>query len=328
MAYFLVSVSNRKNLELCIKYSLAGFTSSISGFWTFVEIREGDYVSFLYGARVFNLYKVVRKEALKNAEKLPPWQPITFSTSGRTYYFPFRVYLKPLRKLNEPMVRPEFAYVAENLLLRGGYRKTHFQADSVTLYNVSQMGELYSEPVEELKIDISETFSPALTFNKSSASPPEIFYFQEIILQSLVRHYLSQYTKLQRFFENLNLKDYKAEEFEVLGEKAFPEGHVDIFIKDLHPKERSRKIIVEVKRGNAKIQDLAQLKSYMDELREECVKGILIARKFSKDVLNKLKQLNIAAFLYSFENLNMSYVYSFNELQEKLNIITLEGEKV
>jgi len=50
--YFLISVSNRQNLDLCLKYSLAGFTSSINGFWTFVDIKEGDYVSFLYGARV------------------------------------------------------------------------------------------------------------------------------------------------------------------------------------------------------------------------------------------------------------------------------------
>jgi len=73
MAYFLVSVSNRTNLDLCMKHGLAGFTSSINGLWTFVEIQEGDYVSFLYGARVSNLYKVTEKRAFKNADKLPPW---------------------------------------------------------------------------------------------------------------------------------------------------------------------------------------------------------------------------------------------------------------
>jgi hypothetical protein len=73
MAYFLISVSNKTNLNLCMRYGLAGFTSSINGLWTFVEIQEGDHVSFLYGARVFNLYKVVKKEALKGADKLPPW---------------------------------------------------------------------------------------------------------------------------------------------------------------------------------------------------------------------------------------------------------------
>jgi len=119
--YFLVSVSNRKNLKPCEKYALAGFTNSVNGLWTFLDIDEGDFISFLYGARVYNLYRVLRKEAFKNADKLLPWPPVTFKMSGKTYYFPFRLSLKQERVLNEPMVRPEFAYVAENLLLRGGY---------------------------------------------------------------------------------------------------------------------------------------------------------------------------------------------------------------
>jgi len=136
-SYFLVSLSNKTNLDLCMKYSLAGFTNSTSGIWTFSEIRDGDFISFLYGARAYNLYTVEKKEAVKNAQNLPPWAPITFRISRRTYYFPFRLTLTPIRKLEESLVRPEFAYVAENLLLRGGYRKTHFQADQTTLQNVS-----------------------------------------------------------------------------------------------------------------------------------------------------------------------------------------------
>ena len=41
----------------------------------------------------------------------PSWKPVTFRR--RTYYFPFRLYLKPVREFCEPLVRPEFAYVAE-----------------------------------------------------------------------------------------------------------------------------------------------------------------------------------------------------------------------
>jgi hypothetical protein len=140
MAYFLISISNRGNLSLCVKYALTGFTNSINGVWTFSELQKGDFISFLYGAKAFNLYKVKSKIAIKNAEKIPPWKPITFKMSGKTYYFPFRVYLEQLRKFEESLIRTEFAYVAENLLLRGGYRKTHFQADQTTLQNVSQMG--------------------------------------------------------------------------------------------------------------------------------------------------------------------------------------------
>lgn len=73
MAYFLISVSNRKNLELCENYALAGFTNSINGLWAFLEIQEGDFISFLYGAKAHNLYRVEEKEAIKDALDLPPW---------------------------------------------------------------------------------------------------------------------------------------------------------------------------------------------------------------------------------------------------------------
>jgi hypothetical protein len=150
-SYFFVALSNKANLELCVKYSLAGFPSSTSGMWAYSDIEEGDFVSFVYGARAYNLYKVERKEAIRNAQTLPPWEPIIFKPSGKVYYFPFRLTLAPVRKLEETLVRVEFAYVAENLLLRGGYRKTHFQADQTTLSSVSQMGHI-NEQVERLHI--------------------------------------------------------------------------------------------------------------------------------------------------------------------------------
>jgi hypothetical protein len=78
--------------------------NNISGAWTFTEIKEGDYISFLYGARAYNLYTVERKVAVKDARKCPPWQPITFHQSGKTYYFPFRLFLNPAREFSEPLL--------------------------------------------------------------------------------------------------------------------------------------------------------------------------------------------------------------------------------
>jgi len=197
--YFLLSVSNKKNLDLCIKYALAGFMNNISGIWTFEEIQVGDFISFLYGAKAHNLYKVAGKEAIKGAESLLPWQPITFQQSGKTYYFPFRLHLKPIRKLEEPLVRAEFAYVAENLLLRGGYRRTHFQADQTTLQAVSQMGNLYEEYVSPLELGNYQTFTPHFTKTRDAISIPEVFQFHEFILQSLVRQYLCDNENLAGF---------------------------------------------------------------------------------------------------------------------------------
>lgn len=320
MAYFLVSVSNKTNLDLCIKHGLAGFTSSINGLWTFFEIQESDYLSFLYGARVFNLYKVIKKEAFKAADKLPPWPSVTFKISGKTYYFPFRLFLKPVRELNEPMVRPEFAYVAENLLLRGGYKKTHFQADQITLHAVSQMGELSNHSTEALDISGYETFKPRLTWNRNLVSIPEVFYFQELILQSLVRHYLSDVSKLQDFFSNISLSSLKASDFEVLGEKALPEGHVDIFIKDTQPVGISRKVIVEVKTRAARIEDVTQLRDYARELGMECMGAVLIAKECSKTVLERARGEGISTLIYRFEGIDTQGVYLYDELKKRLQM--------
>jgi hypothetical protein len=327
MAYFLVSVSNRTNLDLCMRYGLAGFTSSVNGLWTFVEIQEGDYVSFLYGARVFNLYKVMSKEALRGADKLPPWPSVTFRMSGKTYYFPFRLHLDPVRHLNEPMVRPEFSYVAENLLLRGGYRKTHFQADQITLHAVSQMGELSNHPSEPLKLDSYQTFQPKLTWNKSLESSPEVFHFQELILQSLIRHYLCDVHELQGFFLSIGLNNLEASDFEALGEKALSEGHVDILLKDTQPVGTSRKIIVEVKARAAGIEDIMQLRDYMHELGAECIAGVLVARRYSKGISQKARDEGILPLIYLFEGTNAQDAHLFEELKRNLRLEVTEYDR-
>lgn len=205
-SYFLISVSNRKNLDLCIKYALAGFTNSINGVWTFLDIKEGDYISFLYGAKAYNLYEVESKEAIKNAENVSPWPPVTFKQSGRTYYFPFRLQLKPIRKFEESLVRVEFNYVAENLLLRGGYRRTHFQADQTTLQAVSQMGKLWNEEADKLSLLNKGIFVPKFTRQRDKVSLPEIFQFKELILQAIVRRYLSNEENLSKFLKHLNIE--------------------------------------------------------------------------------------------------------------------------
>jgi len=287
-SYFLISVSNKKNLELCKKYALAGFTNSINGVWTFCEIKEGDFVSFLYAAKAHNLYRVEKKAAFQNAEDLPPWKPITFKISKKTYYFPFRLFLRPVRKFEESLIRTEFAYVAENLLLRGGYRKTHFQADQTTLQNVSQMGEKFLENVKNLELS-SSIFVPEFSTNKSLVNIPYVFPFRELILQSAIRHYLYDKENLQRFLEDISVDEVNAENLEALGEKALPEGHIDIFIKEAIPIGESKNIIVEVKTGRAMIRDFEQLEEYLEELGPECLKAVLIARDFSKKAVFKFE---------------------------------------
>ncbi len=317
--YFLISVSNRNNLELCIKYALAGFTNSINGLWTFLDIDEGDYISFLYGAKVKNLYKVVKKVAYKCAETLPPWPPVTFKMSGNTYYFPFRLYLKQERILDEPMIRPEFAYVAENLLLRGGYRKTHFQTDLITFYNVSNMGEPFSGKHETLKLN-AKKFVPKIVFKKEKQKVPEKFYFHELILQVLVRKKLRRLLDEIIYHFNLNCNP---SDFEILGEKALPEGYVDLFLKLKHPVGLNKYLLVEVKTGKALRSDFEQLKRYLSEFKKETVGGILIAKDFPKRrILEKNKE--ILAIKYSFTSLNLEKEYIYEDLLKMLKLELIE----
>ncbi len=314
--YFLISVSNKENLELCKKHALAGFTNSINGVWTFCEIEKGDFVSFLYAAKAHNLYRVEKKVALRDAENLPPWKPVTFKISGKTYYFPFRLYLRPVRKFEEPLIRAEFAYVAENLLLRGGYRKTHFQADQTTLQNVSQMGEKIFVDFEET--ELPPTFTPKFCSDKSLVRIPYVFPFNELLLQSAICHYLRDEEKLQKFLDDISVNEVDAGDLEVLGEKALPEGHIDIFIKEAVPIGESRSIIVEVKAGKATMRDFEQLESYRREFGPECMRSVLIAKDFGKKNVLTF-QNRVTALKYTL-SCDMTSPKDFNEIIKCLKL--------
>jgi len=313
-SYFLLSVSTRQNLDLCMKYGWAGFTNSINGLWTFLDIEVGDFVSFLYGARVYNLYQVVDKAAFRDADSLPPWPKVTFR-SGYTYFFPFRLSLRQVRRLNEPMVRPEFAYVAENLLLRGGYRRTHFQADHVTFNQVSRMGKVqYQEPQPWDKN--APTFIPKIGMGVKS-NTPYLFQFRELLLQALLRKHFSSPPILKILLNAFGIED-APETFEVLGEKALPEGFVDMVIKHKHPEGQDKLLLVEVKTGTATSKDVAQISNYLHILGEDAVGGILVARKFPKKACEQLPQ-HIHLVKYSFENTEKGGIYDASALLNHLS---------
>ena len=313
MAYFLVAVATKENLKKCIETNLAGFTGSINGYWALVDIEIGDYVSFLHGARVYNLYRVEDKVAIKNPDEIGPWRPIKLP-SGREYSFPFRLLLRPIRQLSESMVRPEFAYIAENLLLRGGYRKTHFQADEVTLHNVSVMGNPSEGEFEKLAHE-GIPFTPKIAFSKDLVNPPEVFPMREVILQSLLRKALER-GFMRNVLETFGLEG-NPEDFEVLGEKALPSGHVDLLIKPKHPIGIVPKILIEVKMGSAGNTELGQLGRYISESGPETVGGILIARSFKRNIK---RVPGIRLWGYSFRGINQDTTYTYPELLEKLTL--------
>jgi len=322
-SYFLVSVSTRENLELCIKHGLAGFPSGESGAWTFCEVQEGDFISFLYGARAHNLYKVDKREAIVGAEHLPPWKRLTFKDSGKTYSFPFRLYLRPIRSFVEPIVRTEFFYVAENLLLRGGYRKTHFQADQTTLQSVSEMGTLADGSVVALPMPGYTTFTLRFTRSPELIKTPETFRFRETILQSAIRRHLMSDKNLQVLLSQLSLAAAETEALEILGEKALTQGHIDLLLKQRVPLGSGLKIPIEVKTKRAQPEDLAQLRGYMDELLGECEVGVLIAADFSKDTMRDARGVGIRLVRYAL-NSDLKKTPTFEEIYQGLTLDPLE----
>jgi hypothetical protein len=161
-----------------------------------------------------------------------------------------------------------------------------------------------------------------LTWNKNLIFPPKVFYFQEFILQALIRHWLSWGENLQSMFDSSGLNNFQAKDFEILGEKALPEGHIDILIKDCIPAGYSRKIIVEVKTGKAKSQDVYQLGNYVTEIGEECVLGILITQNFSRKVQQESENMGTKCFTYSFSQIDKKQKYPFEELKSNLQLLS------
>lgn len=313
-SFYFVAVSTKENLEKCKKYSMAGFPDTINGAWAYTEIKKGDFITFLYGARAHNLYRVTDKKAIKNAKDAPPlWKPIE-SKAGKLF-FPFRIYLEPLRKFNELLARHEFSYIAENLLLRGGYKKSHFEADQTTLSNISGIGNVFEGKMKHIDLSSYETFEPKF-IRKMKKDNPEVKQFGEKILQSLIKHHFSQEENLQNFLYVFNLQ-ISPSKLEILSEKAIEEGHIDLLIKEKHPSGRTKKLLIEVKLGKASKNDINQLGRYMDILGKECVGGALIAEQIPRKCLDYPDQRvpNVSFFEYGFKNKKIKEKpYTFNDL--------------
>ena len=318
--YFLISVSTAKNLELCIRYDLAGFPGGEGGAWTFCEIAEGDFVSFLYGARAHNLYKVQKRQALCDAEHLPPqWQPVQSQKSDRVYHFPFRLHLQQIRIFDEPLVRPEFTYIAENLLQRGGYGKTHFQADQTTLQSVSGMGTVAKDLPATLELPKHTEFTVRFSRTTSLTKPPEIVRFKEPILQSAIRRHLMSEGNLQVLLNHVDLKEIQADALEILGEKGLPEGHIDLLLKERVPLGSALKIPIEVKTNVAGLKDLTQLHGYISQLHGECPIGVLVAADFNKKAIAQAPANRIRLVRYAL-NIDLKKTPTFEEIYQSLTL--------
>lgn len=296
-AYFLIAVSTRENLIKCIQHGLAGFPRSGPGLWAYLDIQAGDYVSFLRGAKVRNLYRVEEKRAYHDASSLPPWPLLRFR-SGKVYDFAYRLFLDPVKAFDEPIARREFQYIAEDLLLRGGYGKSHFQADKLTFHWVSGL-EGESHPlVERLDLPTSDLV-PRFTLGEGAGSAVKL---QELVLQAAIRRCLSSTDEGPELLRRLGVMD--TEEWEFLSEKALESGHVDIVAKETYPEGRSKMIPIEVKVGKLMPKDVKQAMSYVSELGQSAAGAALIGSGVSAKTLEAARFGSVAPFIFSHPDLS------------------------
>jgi hypothetical protein len=85
----------------------------------------------------------------------------------------------------------------------------------------------------------------------------------------------------------------------------------------------SKKILIEVKTGQATNRDFQQLENYVNEVGKECVAGIMISKGSNKKVNEKYRKLISVA--YSFGDLNLNNV-TFEEL--KTNFRLYRNDKI
>jgi len=146
-----------------------------------------------------------------------------------------------------------------------------------------------------------------LSLEEKRKKIPEKFYFCELILQSLLRKKLNE--KIDEILNYFNLNN-KPQDFEILGEKALPEGFVDIFIKLKHPQTSNIYLLVEVKTRKASTKDFQQLQNYICEFGNECKGGILIAKDFPRriNIPNNIMAMKLKIWIGSQSMLLRSYL--------------------
>jgi hypothetical protein len=318
MSYYFAALSTRKNLELCKEYATAGFPETWSGLWAYMDIQIGDYLSFLYGARAHNLYQIVDKEAIENPEKVPPdWEPV--ETKKGKLYFPYRLYLQQIGEFTAPLAREDFLYITENLLRRGGIRKSHFQADEITLQNVKKRWANQSLTKSYKRAGVKyETFTPLFVGNKGAEKPPKVNMLREEFIHSILRLHLSRPKILKDFLKELNIP-LDDTQWEVLGERALERGYVDLLIKEIKSEGEPKEVVIEVKRDTASVADLKQLQEYMEEIGESCIAGVIIANKISRKLVRQTTDEKFHFYRYYFD-LDLSQPRQFDEIRSRIFI--------
>jgi RecB family endonuclease NucS len=79
------------------------------------------------------------------------------------------------------------------------------------------------------------------------------------------------------------------------------------------------KIPIEVKTNKAQPKDVSQLRAYMDEIRDDCQTGALIAAEFAKSCAQKAADSGIRLFQYTLSS-DLKQAVTFEEIFQGLTL--------
>ena len=288
--YFIVILSSEENLQKCINNNIAGFPKTDNGRWAYLDINKGDYISFYYNGRIFNLYQVNKKfipdEFKKKEMGNEEYDPVALSdnkkerwraiiTKKGNIYFPYRLSLSLEAKteFNTSLIfKNGFERFGINLVPRVSLKKSHFQLsvnDIEKIFNRNVSPNQYEFTWMDFK-EVTEIRSDS----KSIVSIADITT-KEIFLQSLLKRILeSSVDKYSKIFHLNSGEGY----IEFFSEQTVYGGEADIVIANYY----ENLAFIEVKNGT-----ILNKKGKLTRLGEEACKQV----KSYKDIINPKKKI-------------------------------------
>lgn len=267
--YYIILLSSEENLSKCKEHTIAGFPYTDNGVWAYLDINEGDYVSFYYNGKIHNLYKVSKKfipDEYKNKKKeckgKDKYDPISLEKNNKIrwraiskkkdeyIYFPYRLKLLELKEGIEfrtlSIFKEEFKRFGNNILPRTGLKKSHIQLSISDIKKIFGK-EIFDIDKEYRNLDLNfKDFYEVLSFlkNKNNNKITIEDIHNEKILQTLIKRILEG--SKDKVFQYLKIEN---KEVEFFSEQTVDGGEADIVIAS----DSNNLVFIEVK--NEKILD-------------------------------------------------------------------------
>jgi hypothetical protein len=243
--YFIVVLSNKRNLDLCRDKKIAGFPETNNGQWAFLDIDVGDYISFYYNGRIWDLYEVDSKfipdqylKKLARGDKDLDPEPLNdgknwCSIEGGTQYiyFPFRLELKKKVETefdSNIVFKNGFERLGINLVPRVSLKKTHFQL------SIKDINRIFNNDISINKKEFTiDTFVKCKRRSQHRRDQKNSIRFKEKIIDEITHQEIYLQSFMKKLLET-QINQIKIVEdcdcYEFLSEQTTDGGESDIVI--------------------------------------------------------------------------------------------------